>query len=423
MEDISLHMRCLPGHMKAAFMPTIVNFPTIVQEALAVFGDVFETEAARRHFAEYLTGLIVAERKTVSGINREFALTTDQACLNRWLTEVEWNVAVLNDRRLAWLQQAPQTRYSPRGVIAIDNTLVDHEGKLIEDVGWFWDHANERHIIAHDYLISNYVCTSGAHYPIEWRRFKKRDACTAEAFKDHTALCIELLDDVVQRAIPGDFTFDSYCTSTKVLNHIQSKQRAYVGDLKLNRKVVYMGREQKLQDVARQIPWEAKKPVRMGSTRYWYFSKQMRLPEVTHPVRIVLFWRERDDQEASKALVSNRLGWEVIRIVLVYRHRWTGTETFHRDGKQQLGLGDCQVRSGEGQTRHVYLVSTAYRLLMRSLGQSRVQDWARRTLTPIGEACRAVKAETLERVVDWIVEKLPVEHWSVPEIKASLAQS
>ena len=44
-------------------------------------------------------------------------------------------------------------------------------------------------------------------------------------------------------------------------------------------------------------------------------------------------------------------------------------------------------------------------------------------LTTIGEACRAVKAETLERVIDWIVEKLTVEHWSVPEIKAVLAQS
>ena len=406
--------------MKAAFMPTIVDFPTIVQEALAVFGNVFDTEAARRHFAEYLTGLMIAERKTVSGINREFALTTDQSCLNRCLTEVQWDVQTLNDRRLAWLQQVPQTRYSSRGVIAIDNTLVDHEGKLIEDVGWFWDHADERHVIAHDYLISNYVCPSGAHYPIEWRRFKKRDACPEGTFQDHTALCIELIDDAVQRAIPGDFTFDSYFTSTKVLNHIQSTQRAYVGDLKLNRKVVYAGREQKLQEVAQQIPWEAKKPVRMGSRRYWYFSKQMRLPDVTHPVRIVLFWRERDDTEASKALVSNRLGWEVIRIVLVYRHRWTGTETFHRDGKQQLGLGDCQVRSGEGQTRHVYLVSTAYSLLMRSLQQVRPQHWARRTLTTIGEACRAVKAETLERVIDWIVEKLTAEHWTVPEIKAVL---
>ena len=228
---------------------------------------------------------------------------------------------------------------------------------------------------------------------------------------------------MLKREIPGDFTFDSYFTSAKVLNHIQSTQRGYVGDLKLNRKVVYEGREQKLQDVARQIPWQAKKPVRVGNRRYWYFSKQMRIPEVKHPVRIVLFWKERSDAEASKALVSNRLMWEVIRLVLVYRHRWTGTETFHRDGKQQLGLGDCQVRSGEGQTRHVYLVSAAYSLLMRSLQQSRAQDWARRTLTTIGEACRAVKAETLERMIDWIVTKLTEDHWSVTDIKAVRAYS
>jgi hypothetical protein len=54
-------------------MPAIVDFPIVVQEALALFGDLFDTEPARRHFGEYLTGLIVAENKTISGINREFA--------------------------------------------------------------------------------------------------------------------------------------------------------------------------------------------------------------------------------------------------------------------------------------------------------------------------------------------------------------
>jgi hypothetical protein len=65
------------------------------------------------------------------------------------------------------------------------------------------------------------------------------------------------------------------------------------------------------------MPWEAKKPVRMGSTRSGYFSKQLRIPDVAHPVRVLLFWRERGDQEARTALVSNRLGWEVSRMVLV----------------------------------------------------------------------------------------------------------
>ena len=116
-------------------MPTIVDFPTIVKDAVDVFGELFANEPARRHFAEYLTGLIVAANKTVSGINGAFVVTTDQSCLNRWLNEVTWDVQALNDRRLAWLQGDPKTRYSPRGVIAIDNTLVDHAGKLIEDVG------------------------------------------------------------------------------------------------------------------------------------------------------------------------------------------------------------------------------------------------------------------------------------------------
>ena len=49
-------------------MPTIVDFPTIVKDAVDIFGDLFANEPERRQFAEYLTGLMIAEKKTVSGI-------------------------------------------------------------------------------------------------------------------------------------------------------------------------------------------------------------------------------------------------------------------------------------------------------------------------------------------------------------------
>ena len=94
-----------------------------------------------------------------------------------------------------------------------------------------WDHAQQRHVIAHDYLISNYVCPSGSHYPIEWRRFRKKDSCP-RGVKDHTTLCLDLIDDALSRDIPGDFTFDSYFTHAKILNHLHAKQRHYVGALK-----------------------------------------------------------------------------------------------------------------------------------------------------------------------------------------------
>ncbi len=131
-------------------MPGIISFPTIVEQAVDEFGGMFANTPERWHFAEVLTGLMVAERKNVSAINAEFAQTTDQSCLNRWITQVPWDVEPLNEHRLAWLQGPSSTRYSARGVMAIDNTLVDPSGEMIEDVGWFWDHADQRYLMAHD---------------------------------------------------------------------------------------------------------------------------------------------------------------------------------------------------------------------------------------------------------------------------------
>ncbi len=224
-------------------MPGIIEFPKLVQDALGQYGDLFANEPQRRHFAEYLTGLFVAERKTVLGIHDEFADTTDQSCLNRYLTEATWEVQALNQRRLEQLQKDPTTRYSDHGVLAIDNTLVDRAGELIPDAGWFWDHAEERYKIAQDYVFINYVATSGKHFPLEFRLFRKEEVCKAreEPFRNHTVLCCELIDWVCERDIPGDFTMDCYFTSAEVLNHIHSRRdwfgrpRGYVGDLKSNR--------------------------------------------------------------------------------------------------------------------------------------------------------------------------------------------
>lgn len=114
-------MRVRP-EKEGAPLPAIISHPTIVEQAVEQFGAVVANVPERRHFAAYLTGLLIAERKTVSGITTEVAVTTDQSCLNRWMTEVEGDEAELNTRRLEWLQQQSTTRYARQGVIAIANT-------------------------------------------------------------------------------------------------------------------------------------------------------------------------------------------------------------------------------------------------------------------------------------------------------------
>jgi len=409
-------------------MAGIVEFPQIVQEALQNFGDLLPNEPQRRHFAEYLTGLFVADRKNIAGINREFAQTTDQSCLNRFLTDADWNVAQLNQRRLELLQRDPATRYSNQGVIPLDNTLIDHTGELIQDAGWFWDHAEERYKIAHDYLIVNYVCTSGKHYPLDFRRFQKADLCECleVPFRDHTVLCQELIDWVCEHDIPGTFAMDSYFTNAPILNHIHGKQladgqpRGYVGSLKFNRKLEYRGRLVKASELAAGIAPEVRKAMREGERQQWYFTCTVHIPDVKHKVRIVIIWRQQQDKEPRIMLVTNRVQWESTRIVRAYRHRWTGTETFHRDGKQQLGMGDCQLRDSQGQTRHMYLVMLAYSLLMQQLRQSHAYDWAFEKLTTIGQACRAILRETLRQTLTWALEHATHPYWSTERIVGHL---
>ena len=395
-------------------MPAIVQFPRVVAEAMDRFAELFPNQPQRRHFAEYLTGLIIAKNKTVSGINAEFVDTTDQSCLNRFVTAADWDVDKLNAKRLELLQEDPATRYSDRGVIALDDVLIDHDGKLIEDVGWFWDHAEGRSKIAHDYLFVNYVCPNGKHYPLEFRRFKKRDQCeaTGEEFLDHGVLFRGLVSWVCEREIPGDFTFDSYFSGAPNLNHIHEQKnqrgesRAYVGDLKTNRKLEVRGKSIRADEFAASIPREQRRELRRGDARQWFYTTTVRLPQVKHPVRIVLIWHNRRDKSVAKVLVTNRTRWEINRILKTYRHRWTGTETFHRDGKQELGMGACQLRSGQGQTRHMHLVMLTYTLLMRQLRTSRAKEWARERLTTIGQACRAVANETLGTTLRWAMDEI-----------------
>jgi hypothetical protein len=257
--------------------------------------------------------------------------------------------------------------------------LIDHEGQQVEDAGWFWGHAKQRYKIAHD-LFANFVADSGKHYPLKFRWFKKREQCevTGEMFDDHGVLFRQLVDWVGEREIPGDFTFDSYFSSTENLNHFleqHCQSRAYVADLTANRKLEVRGRSLRTDEFAGSILRENRQELRHRNACQWYYSTTVRLPQLRHLLRIVFIWNNRRDSKLAKVLIRNCTRWEVNRIIKRYRYRWTGTDTFHRDGKHELGRGACQLRSGQGQTKPMRLVMVAYTILVREHKSGRAKGW------------------------------------------------
>jgi hypothetical protein len=431
-------------------MAIAVRFPDTLASFTKHFAGVFRNEPQKNHFSEYLLGLICSENKTVTGIRDFYAFSKDQSSLNKFLVKASWDEEQFNEERLTWLQQQKKTKYHERGVIAIDNVLVDHEGKLIEDAGFFWDHAEHRHKIAHDYLIANYVCPNDYHYPLYSFRFQKKEKeksdkndknkesksklkrakkeqedTNEKPFENHHVLFRKLVSKVCSQAIPGDFAFDSYFCHAENLNYINSFQdrhgrpRAYVGDLKFNRNLLCgNGKKRKASEWAASILPEQKKELKEknGKTQ-WYFTLCVEVPKTDHKIRIVFLWKDREDKKPSKILISNRTTWDVCRIVGVYRKRWTGTETFHRDGKQLLGMGDCQLRNGLGQTRHMYLVFAAYSFLMVQINKDCCVEKAKKPmLMTIGDGCRSITREVFRTMLDWTIRQVTKRGRSLAEV-------
>jgi hypothetical protein len=409
----------------------IVQHPQIVEEACERFEHLFQNNPQLNHFANMLTGLTIVERKTINAISNECVDSPDQSCLNRFMNHAKWDHEQLNTERIAMMQEDEDTQFHRRGVVGIDDVLVDKYGKFIKNVGYFYDHSQQRSKLAMDMVIANYIHpNSGKHYPMYLRFFRKQKQCeeSGDSFYSHTELCKQLIDAAIEVGAPPTFAFDSYYTSSEVQNYIHAKNldgqgkikigknepmHVYVGDVKMNRLVQFQSEIMSVTEMASRIEKDDRKRiVHSDGTTQWYFTKSLRMPgstpesRVDHKVRVVIFWERRNSATPRKVLVTNQTGWDVHRVVRTYRARWSCTETFHRDGKQELGLGKCQLRSEVSQQRYLYLLFLAYSLLVRSTRRSRSRAMLWSPVRTIGECCNEVAKESMRLTISWVANQV-----------------
>ena len=97
-------------------MLPIVDYPSTVREYGGYFRTLF-SKMQFKHCQEYLTGLIVSDNVTVTGINSRFVNANDQSSLNKFLTTYSWDEGALNAKRLELLQGNNKTRWNKHGVV------------------------------------------------------------------------------------------------------------------------------------------------------------------------------------------------------------------------------------------------------------------------------------------------------------------
>jgi SRSO17 transposase len=398
-------------------MIPITEYPSFMREMKGYLEPAFGNHRAIDNAMRYLTGLIVSsERKNVSSINRSFTDYRNQASMNNFITDSTWSDEEFHRAAIQVVKDEVEKQGIKHGKLVIDDTLLEKTGEEMEGVGWYWDHSQGKHILAHNLVSSHYV-TERFHVPLDFEVYVRRTDCKdKKRFKTKVQIAKELVEKAAGYGLPIDVVvFDSWYMSEELTDFLVEKGiEAYVAEEKGDRIVLSddSRTEVSLSEWAKTIPRERFEPVQvytslLGEKRtFLAYCTSVRMKHLDgRKVKLVISykWEGGENEEEPSFYVTNARIWESKRILQTYAMRWS-IEGFHRDAKQSLGLDEYQVRKIKGVRRHIAMVFFAYIVTQLGSGLDATVGNLKANLRTVGSRCRLAYAEVLRSLVTFVLK-------------------
>jgi len=419
-------------------MLKIIKYPAIVQNHARVFKNIFNNKAQYQHFKEYVTGLMICENKTFSGIQSQYVNANSVNSLDHFMINAEWSENEINEKRILDLQQRKDTASSPDGVISIDDTLTHKTGKCMDDAEFHFDHSTGNYVLGHN-LVSTQYKDRKISYPLDYRQYYRQPTIKQltkqyqklakqidifqpkqylieklklllnfqqrlQRFKTKIELAIALIHGAEDLSIKANvFVFDSWFLCKDITNVIASYGKDWISMLKSNRKLIIKNEKIAVAEYIKTIPHMSYRHLKTkGGKFYWVFTKVVHVCSLGK-VRIVISYDNKTLKGDPAVLVTNRKEWEPVKIISTYELRWS-IDAFYRDAKQHLGLEAYQLRNGKGIKRHWYFVFLAYTFLMLNVQNSKLLKRITAKISTIGESSRALADEVTFSLILWVYQ-------------------
>lgn len=456
----------------------LVEFPSIVNKYAPYFESCF-SPASYEHFKKAVSGFMISENKTIEGINRMFLLDSkDQSTFNRFFNSFNFDLTHLNEQRLLMLQDLEHTRFKTgsrqNGVLSVDNSLLKHYGKKIDNIYCHWDYVYRCYRWSHD-LVTLYYSDAQTDYPVyhqlwlppdwekvaqflmnkgfiinkdhwdnrketpqKWRNYiraryrkgreKYPDVKSVYKTKNHIA------EDLIRKfcSTYPDLNFpialDSGFTSAELCEMITDElKRDYVGSLREDQYIIDNkdGKEILLKKFVTRLREEYKEkiiPAKINLIKYPYRGKQQscyaycalhRVRGFKHKQKLVISFKKEDLTDKPRFTIVNRLDWHPSSILRNRRHRWP-VETFHQEGKDE-GLEKYQVRNFRAVQTYIAFVIVAFCMLKCAIQDDDFQNELQQRLQTETDGTlpflrRLMKAEGLLSLVEFIFTKAHKGH-------------
>lgn len=237
-------------------------------------------------------------------------------------------------------------------------------------------------------------------YPLDFRLVDKDGPSKIDLAK-------QLIDQAEAAGVPAaTYLYDSWYSSKEVNEHVESYDKDWITLLPVNRKVNYDGEWLRVDELYERVElvertvdedtyriWTQKRPIKSLDADKKVLlvepveedgdetSEEAEEPSAEqetaatstdteeHEVEDEDEGEDGDDGPGFRCLLTNKIDAPAAHLIRLYTRRWR-IETFFKDSRQDLGLGDCEVRNERGAKRHWYLVMLAYSLLRIGISHS-----------------------------------------------------
>lgn len=395
-----------------------MNLPILsVPEELETLCKPYESLFSKPQFLQFerfITALTVSNEANIEALSEGYRMSQSYDRLHHFVTESPWDVNDVLERNVSVIKELPTDRsFSEEGYLLIDDTLIEKFGEHMEAVGKLYDHAESRYLeYAHCLLGLIYANHKQLRYPLKFELYRKEEDCTKEGlpFKTKITCAKEMISWAVEQGIPFQtILFDSWFFTQELVDHIESLGKDWISMSKSDRIMTHEGRHASLRDYAETLDPHHMPKVKVGEKTYHQKSLQTSfkcLKRNLERIRLVVSYEKKEDGSFKTPvfLVSNRKDIRPERLIRAYQIRWS-IETFFRDSKSELGLGEYQVRGLKGIKSHWCLVFTSAVLLELVRSKECSEKGLVRADLSVGSLRQRAWGRSLRSVIEWCVKQ------------------
>ena len=374
----------------------IKEIPARFKALLSFYKKCF-TRPQYKNFRDFVLGLIVSDNKTIQEINDCFG-RVDQSSLNRFLTSSDWDSKKINNKRISQIKS-----YCPikKGVLICDPTTLIKYGKMMEYANYHYSGMTKKEEWGY-FLVNSFFTDGHTEFPICADFYlRKEDADENHPFKTLREICLEQLDYAMKRLQIWLFIADAGLYADFLIQDLRTRGLKYILGTRVTNNISIGGKKRiSIEEYLETLTdLDFKRYIIDGEI---YYLHTIDVSERGVGKEKLLISYKDGDEEEIRINVTNLLQHSNESILRLLLKRWK-IETWHRDGKQHLGLEDYQVRKFGAMQKVVCAILVAYTQLIL-MKENKLLKPLNRILETIGEGCRYLRLIALKGAF-WLKQK------------------